>query len=244
MNSSGIKFNVIQILRFWGITITVIYFLFLIFNLFSSFLYQVSLSSRNMLASIWSISIIIWIISTNFAANGIRIRRIAEKIILSIINPAIDTNCIFISYRRNDRRDLTDRIYDTLCGEFGNHAVFTDIYSIPVGEDFKLFIQDVISHSKVVLVIIGEKWMSKNPDSNKFRIENTEDYIRFEIETAMKNNIQILPILINDTKIPDSDVLPDSLTEFTNLNVIRLRSGVDFKNDMNRIIHRLKDLLY
>jgi len=45
----------------------------------------------------------------------------------------------FLSYRRFDSRDITERIYDRLVQEFGKEAVFRDIYSIELEVDFRTF---------------------------------------------------------------------------------------------------------
>ncbi len=52
---------------------------------------------------------------------------------------AIDTleevrDCIFISYRRDDARGSSGRLYDWLCIGFGRDRVFRDVHSIGVGK--------------------------------------------------------------------------------------------------------------
>jgi hypothetical protein len=44
---------------------------------------------------------------------------------------------IVISYRRKDSDAITGRIRDHLARHFGEDAVFMDIDSIPIGEDFR-----------------------------------------------------------------------------------------------------------
>lgn len=43
---------------------------------------------------------------------------------------------IFISYRRSDNPDAVGRLYDRLVSGFGKSAVFKDVDSIPLGQDF------------------------------------------------------------------------------------------------------------
>lgn len=45
---------------------------------------------------------------------------------------------IFISYRREETRDVAGRLYDRLTAEFKREAVFRDVYTIPGGADFPL----------------------------------------------------------------------------------------------------------
>ena len=40
---------------------------------------------------------------------------------------------IFISYRRDDSRNMTDRIHDHLAKKFGKDNVFLDVVDMPFG---------------------------------------------------------------------------------------------------------------
>jgi hypothetical protein len=51
---------------------------------------------------------------------------------------------IFISYRRSDSADITGRIYDRLVEEFGRDAIFKDVDSIPLGMDFKVYLDRMV----------------------------------------------------------------------------------------------------
>ncbi len=59
-----------------------------------------------------------------------------------------------------------------------------------------------------------------------------------EIATALKRGIPVIPILLEGTRIPKADQLPDDLKE------LALRNGLDvrhasFPQDMERLIHAL-----
>ena len=58
---------------------------------------------------------------------------------------------IFISYRRSDNPDATGRIYDRLVTEFGKSRVFKDVDSIPLGQDFRGHLNDIVGNCAVVL---------------------------------------------------------------------------------------------
>ncbi len=50
------------------------------------------------------------------------------------------------------------RIYDRLVAEFGKARVFKDVDSIPLGQDFRGHLNDVVGGCAAVLAIIGPKW--------------------------------------------------------------------------------------
>ncbi len=72
---------------------------------------------------------------------------------------------IFISYRRSDAMQMTDRIHEYLCSRFGAKSVVRDIDSIPLGEDFRSSIETSISNSDIVLAVIGKQWLCMEDDS-------------------------------------------------------------------------------
>ena len=48
---------------------------------------------------------------------------------------------IVISYRREDSRDITRRIYAALADRYGKNSVYIDIHDIPGGVDFRVHIR-------------------------------------------------------------------------------------------------------
>jgi len=99
---------------------------------------------------------------------------------------------IFISYRRNDGAYVTGRIYDRLVTEFGESSVFKDIDNIPLGVDFREFIDKYIDLTYVLLLIIGNNWMGKSYASKKKRIDDPKDFLRLEVAEALNKRIHII----------------------------------------------------
>ena len=50
---------------------------------------------------------------------------------------------IYISYRREDSKDVVGRLQDILTSHFGYDSVFTDMASIPLGLDFRQLVAGV-----------------------------------------------------------------------------------------------------
>jgi hypothetical protein len=88
-----------------------------------------------------------------------------------------------ISYRRSDSADITGRIFDRLVGHYGKKSVFRDIDNVPIGEDFRSHIQDVLHRTDVLLAVVGPEW--RGPEaSGRSRVDEENDLVRVEVETG------------------------------------------------------------
>src|SRR5215469_253271 len=116
---------------------------------------------------------------------------------------------ITISYRRDDSLDITGRIFDRLAGHFGRGAIFRDIDNIPPGVDFRHHIDRTLGDCDIVLAIVGPRWIG--PDNERRRLATASDPVRFEIETALRLNKPLIPVLVSRAVMPHPDALPDSL---------------------------------
>lgn len=150
---------------------------------------------------------------------------------------------IFISYRRNDSRHIAGRIFDKLAQEFGADELFFDVDSIPIGVDFRTHVATAIERSAVVVAIIGPGWAGQNWGRGRgwlpFR-RKTEDFVEIEIQLALEKGVPILPVTVEDTPIPDRKSLPPSLQDFVYLNACPVRSGRDFRVDIERVMSSIR----
>jgi formylglycine-generating enzyme required for sulfatase activity len=150
---------------------------------------------------------------------------------------------IFVSYRREDSTDVTGRIYDRLVAQFGQAAVFKDVNSIPAGEDFRAVITGAVSGCKIVLVIIGKRWLEVLDQDGRRRLDQENDFVRIEVESALKHGCRVLPVLVQGTSMPKPRELPRSLEPLAYRTAIPVRSDPDFHRDMEPLLHRLHELL-
>ena len=148
---------------------------------------------------------------------------------------------ITISYRRDDSLDITGRIFDRLAGRFGREAVFRDIDNIPPGADFRRHIDGVLDESDIVLAIVGPRWVG--PDDEQRRLASPADPVRLEIETALRKNKPLLPVLVSRALMPAPDALPDSLRDFAYRNAVQVDSGQDFDIHVGRLISGMERIL-
>jgi len=143
---------------------------------------------------------------------------------------------VFISYRRSDSSESTGRIYDHLAARYGRNNVFTDVDSIPIGRDFVREIEESIRASQAVLVVIGPHWGDVRDNSGSRRLEDPRDVVRLEIETALREQRRLVPVLVQNANMPAESELPDSLKPLLRVNAAVVRSGRDFANDMRRLM--------
>ena len=150
---------------------------------------------------------------------------------------------IAISYRRQDSSPVAGRLYDRLQAEFGKGSVFMDFDSIPYGVDFREHIKQTLQRAKVIVAIIGPDWSGGKELSNR-RIDDPTDFVRLEVASALENGIPIIPVLINNTPMPEAKNLPPELEGLAFRNGLALDTGIDFHHHADRLIagiHRVVD---
>ncbi len=148
-------------------------------------------------------------------------------------------NRIFISYRREDSAAWAGRLYDQLAAHFGPDNIFMDVDDIDPGLDFVETIENTISQTNFLIVIIGPAWLKITDDEGNRRLEHPEDFVRIEISTALKRNIRVIPALIGRAKMPPSNDLPDDLKLLVRRNAINI-NHTSFKSDAKRLIRVLE----
>jgi hypothetical protein len=128
----------------------------------------------------------------------------------STIKPPAKKN-IFISYRVSDTAGETGRLVDSLKQYFSEDQIFIDIEKIEPGVDFTVAIAKSLESCDVLLAIIGPNWQGLNHSTNTSRINNTDDWVRLEISTALQRNIRVVPVLVDGAELPAAEQLPDDL---------------------------------
>jgi hypothetical protein len=149
---------------------------------------------------------------------------------------------IIISYRRLDSLDVTMRIRDVMATRFGESSVFTDIDSIPLGVDFLEHINSELSTCDALIAIIGPRWIDCGQGPGQ-GVHLETDFVRIEVEAALKRKIPVIPALVGGARMPTPGELPDALRPFAFRNGTSIDSGLNFRNDVNRLIRSLEDTL-
>jgi len=129
---------------------------------------------------------------------------------------------IFISYRRDDTEGEAGRLFDDLTRSFGENSVFMDVAGINPGMDFRKAIDDNVSSCGVLLAMIGPAWTSIADSAGTRRLDDSNDFVRLEIASALAREVAVIPVLVHDAKMPRPDQLPDNLKDLAFRNSVEI----------------------
>ena len=139
-------------------------------------------------------------------------------------------------------QDITGRICDRLTQHFGRDTVFRDIDNIRPGVDFRVQIAAALQTTNVLLVVVGPKWFGRAKGAGN-RINNEADPVRIELETALRRDIPVIPVLVGSTKMPTAAQLPEKMKDFAFRHAVTVDSGRDFDHHLNGLIEVLDGIL-
>jgi alpha-glucoside transport system substrate-binding protein len=142
---------------------------------------------------------------------------------------------VFLCYRRSDDKNFIGRFYDKLSERFDSENVFRDIDSIPKGTVFAKVIDETLEKVDTVIAMIGPTWHSD-------RLFDEDDFVRKELLEALQRGLPILPVLIEDTSLPDAAQLPEGLRPLLDIEFARVRADPDFRRDSTDAIDAIASL--
>jgi TIR domain len=149
---------------------------------------------------------------------------------------------IFISYRRQETAYPAGWLFDRLVDHYGAGQVFKDIDSIEPGDDFVDVIATAVASCDVLLALIGSHWLDARDDAGNRRIDNPADFVRLEIEAAISRRVRLVPVLVDDGKMPRPEDLPESLAPLARRQALELRpSHFDFET--SRLVRVIDETL-
>ena len=150
---------------------------------------------------------------------------------------------IFLNYRRDDSADVAGRIFDYLEINLGQGSTFKDVDTIPIGKDFRIELDNSVKQCKVFLAVIGPQWTKLLGKSGQPRLFEPRDFVRTEIEFALKRDIPVVPVLVNGAEMPEESELPDSIKELAFRNAFHIYRDPQFRSNMEQLIRALKKAL-
>ncbi len=115
---------------------------------------------------------------------------------------------IFISYRRNGGEFTAKTLRDKL--EDLGYRVFFDVESLRSG-NFNTELYSVIENCKDFIIVMSPGSLD--------RCTNQDDWVRLELEKALRCNKNVVPVLLRGFSFPDE--LPDSIDE------VRFKNGIE-----------------
>lgn len=149
---------------------------------------------------------------------------------------------IFINYRRSGDWSYARLLHGELLKKYDRARIFIDVDSIAPGEDFVRLLNQKVAQSDIFLTVIGPKWLDARDEDDKRRLEDPRDFVRIEIEQALRTGVRVIPLLVDGARMPDARALPESMRELCNRNAIRL-SQETFNADAQQLIATIEKAL-
>ena len=146
---------------------------------------------------------------------------------------------IFMSYRRDDSQGYANGLHDRLTDHFGAESVIRDLDSIPAGADFERFIEESVNSCDVLIALIGPDWLAATDSVGGRRLDRPHDYVRLEIGKALARATPVIPVLLNEARMPSAAELPPDLVPLATRNALEI-SDSRWTYDVGRLIAALE----
>lgn len=122
---------------------------------------------------------------------------------------------IFISYRQDDAKAWAISLRDDLAEIFGDDQVFLDKDTLHAG-NWREQIEDALNRCKVVLVVIGPRWLTIIDEQKRPRIQLAGDVHRQEVAIALSRaGVTVIPVLVDDAPMLRAEQLPQDLQKLS-----------------------------
>jgi hypothetical protein len=89
------------------------------------------------------------------------------------------------------------------------------------------------------LAVIGKGWLDAADGGGHRRLDDPNDFVRVEIESALKLGKRVIPVLVNDAHMPRADQMPEGLRPLATRNAVRL-THERFRADVQGLVGALQ----
>jgi hypothetical protein len=147
-----------------------------------------------------------------------------------------------MSYRRADAAPYARLLQSQLRERFPDVPVFMDLDSIEAGLDFAEVIQENLGSCAVLVVLIGRQWATLTDERGRRRLDDPDDFVRFEVQAALERGVRVIPVLVDGAKPPRQDELPAGLDKLARLQALELSYG-RYQYDAKRLLDQIQEVL-
>ena len=144
----------------------------------------------------------------------------------------------FISYRRGDAAAEAGRLFDLLAERFGADAIFIDVDTLRPGVDYRRILDRHLRESRALLAVIGRGWLDARDAEGRRRLDAPDDFVRYEIETAVSRGVPVIPVLVDGAGMPPEAALPQGLKRLAHLQAVALDTP-EFRRDAEPLVATL-----
>jgi hypothetical protein len=149
--------------------------------------------------------------------------------------PRSSSQGIFLSYRRQDAAPYARLLKSELGKRIPDAQVFMDLDSIEAGVDFAEVIREAVDSCAVLVALIGRQWATLVDEEGNRRLDNPDDFVRFEVQTALERGVRVIPVLVDGVAPLRQQQLPSELQKLARLNAFELSYG-RYEYDADRLL--------
>jgi hypothetical protein len=91
-----------------------------------------------------------------------------------------------------------------------------------------------------VLVVIGKRWLTAADVQNRRRLDDSADFVRIEIATALARGKRVIPVLVAGAAMPSMQELPEALAALSRRNAVVLTETY-FNRDVDELIVTIEE---
>ncbi len=147
---------------------------------------------------------------------------------------------VFISYRHDDEGPTSRFVKAELDEIFGSEHVFMDLDNIRQGDQWKEVIKSNLEACDCLIVVIGRNWLRLQDEFFVRRIDKKDDWVRIEIETALRRGIKIIPLFIGGA-LTQKEALPKSIQKLLDSQGMVI-NAVSWQSDIAALVDALSSL--
>ncbi|MEU1481482.1 toll/interleukin-1 receptor domain-containing protein [Streptomyces sp. NPDC005760] len=141
---------------------------------------------------------------------------------------------IFVNYRSGDEEFTATLVETELSRRFGDEKVFRASKSISPGSRFPQEILTAVRRCRVLLAVIGPRWLAARSADGGPALEDPEDWIRREILEAFETGAVVIPVLVGKAERLRREQLPAVMRELADCQYRRLNHR-NAESDLSRL---------
>lgn len=145
----------------------------------------------------------------------------------------------FINYRKSLNLTEAQLLHVHLERYLGRKRVFIDISGLEGGDHWLQSLERQVANSIAMVVLIDKNWLTVIDEQGNYRLQQSSDFVRFEVEQALLRNIPVIPLLLDGAQMPTTDDLPAGLAQLPFQQAMTLRQE-SFEKDAAEVAKRLK----
>jgi hypothetical protein len=99
-----------------------------------------------------------------------------------------------------------------------------------------------VAACRVFLAVIGPNWLDAKDESGVRRLDNPDDFVTIEIAAALARDIRVIPVLVDNARMPKADKLPEHIRPLVRRNAVEVRN-TQFRRDAETLVARMREAL-